>query len=452
MGISAEEIFETIRMIELENLDIRTVTMGISLKECAGGNLKEVAEKIYQKIYRYASKLVSTVKYISEDFGIPIVNTRISVTPVANIIGDTTEPPIILAEALDKVAEEIGIDFIGGYSALVHKGFTRADKLLIASIPEALAKTKRLCASVNIATTRTGINMDAVRWMGEIIKETAFKTASQYGIGCCKLVVFTNAPEDNPFMAGAFHGEGEPEAVINIGISGPGVVKAAILRLGSASLGEIAETIKKTVFKITRVGEAVGREASKRLGVEFGIVDLSLAPSPRVGDSVAEIIEAMGIEKCGAPGSTAALALLVDAVKKGGAMASSYVGGLSGAFIPVSEDMGMVEAVEAGSLNLAKLEAMTAVCSLGIDMVAIPGDTPPETIASIIADVSAIGVINNKAIGVRIIPVPYKKPGDKVVFGGLLGESVIMEVSKFNSFDFIKRGGRIPAPLTSLTN
>ncbi|GAW92598.1 PFL family protein [Calderihabitans maritimus] len=453
ISFSNQEIMETIRMIEMEHLDIRTITMGISLRDCAHSDIKIMNRKIFEKIVRLAQNLVAVGEELERSYGIPIINKRISVTPISLIAeGLPKEEYLQLAQTLDRAAREVGVNFLGGFSALVHKGFTNGDRNLIDTIPEALACTERVCSSVNVATTKSGINMDAVGKMGYIIKETAQLTADKEGIGCAKLVVFCNVPEDNPFMAGAFHGIGEPEAVINIGVSGPGVILNAVRKNPQADLGTLAEIIKKTAFKVTRMGELVGRAASKKLGVPFGIVDLSLAPTPSIGDSVAEILEAMGLESCGTHGTTAALALLNDAVKKGGAMASSYVGGLSGAFIPVSEDAGMINAVERGSLSLEKLEAMTCVCSVGLDMIAIPGDTSPETIAAIIADEVAIGVINNKTTAVRVIPVPGKKVGDYVEFGGLLGRAPVMPVSHFKSDGFIRRGGRIPAPIQALTN
>lgn len=451
--INPYEILETIRMIDQEKLDIRTITMGISLRDCTDSDGNRARKKIYDKITKCAENLVKTGEKIELEYGIPIVNKRVSVTPISIIAEATDEQDYVeFAKTMDNAASAIGIDFIGGFSALVHKGYTKGDKILISSIAEALSVTERVCSSVNIATTRAGINMDACSEMGRVIKKTAELTAKQGGIGAAKLVVFANAPEDNPFMAGAFHGIGEPECAINVGISGPGVVRAVLANLGDATFDDIAETIKKTAFKITRMGQLVAQEASRLLGVPFGIVDLSLAPTPAIGDSVAHILEEMGLESCGAPGTTAALALLNDAVKKGGAMASSQVGGLSGAFIPVSEDAGMIEAVRKGSLTIEKLEAMTAVCSVGLDMIAIPGITSPSTISAIIADEAAIGVINNKTTAVRIIPVPDGQVGGMVEFGGLLGRAPIMEVSKFSSEDFIKRGGRIPAPLNSLRN
>jgi len=453
MLINPNEILETIRMVRMEHLDIRTVTMGISLRDCCHPDIEVLNENIYEKITVSAKELVCTTNEIQSLYGIPIINRRISVTPIA-IVAESCKTPdfVSVAKTMDEAAKESGVDFIGGFSALVHKGTTSGDLKLINSIPEALAGTEKVCSSVNVATTRAGINMDAVGLMGNIIKRTAELTADRDGIGCAKLVVFANAPEDNPFMAGAFHGIGEPEFVINVGVSGPGVVNAAIRELENPDLTEISETIKKTAFKITRMGEMVGREVSRRLGVEFGILDLSLAPTPAIGDSVAAILEAMGLERCGTHGTTAALALLNDAVKKGGAMASSCVGGLSGAFIPVSEDAGMIEAVKVGALTLEKLEAMTSVCSVGLDMIAVPGDTPASTLSAIIADEMAIVVINRKTTAVRIIPAPGKVVGDSVEFGGLLGSAPIMPVSNFSSEVFVKRGGRIPAPIQSLTN
>lgn len=447
------DILETINMISQDNLDIRTITMGISLRDCASEDYKVTCRKIYDKISKLAQNLVKTGEDIERDFGIPIINKRISVTPIAIIAeGCNTDDYAVFAHAMEKAAENVGVNFIGGFSALVHKGYTRGDKHLIKAIPEALSTTNRVCSSVNVATTKSGINMDAVKEMGEIIKECAERTKDRDAVACSKLVVFANVPEDNPFMAGAFHGVGEPECVINVGVSGPGVVAAALKNLNGADFGTIAETIKKTAFKITRMGQLVAQEASSRLNVPFGIVDLSLAPTPAVGDSVARILELMGLERCGAHGTTAALALLNDAVKKGGVMASSYVGGLSGAFIPVSEDAGMIEAAMSGALTIEKLEAMTCVCSVGLDMIAIPGDTPASTISAIIADEAAIGVINSKTTAVRIIPVPGKKEGDVVEYGGLFGKAPIMRVNPFGSEEFIARGGRIPAPLQSLKN
>ncbi|HHU93195.1 MAG TPA: PFL family protein [Halanaerobiaceae bacterium] len=447
------EIMETIHMLEEEKLDIRTITMGISLWDCAHGDADIMRKKIYDKICNYAQDLVKVADEIQLKYDIPIINKRISVTPLAMIAGACVEEDYVsFAETLDRAAKEVGVDFIGGFSALVHKGYTRGDRKLIASIPEALASTERVCSSVNVATTKAGINMDAVAEMGRVIKKTAELTADRDGIGCSKLVVFANVPEDNPFMAGAFHGPGEGECVVNVGISGPGTVKAALQKVKGQPFDEVAETVKKTAFKITRMGQLVAREAARMLGVPFGIVDLSLAPTPAVGDSVAHILEEMGLECCGTHGTTAALALLNDAVKKGGVMASSHVGGLSGAFIPVSEDAGMIDAVEKGALSLEKLEAMTCVCSVGLDMIAVPGDTPAETISAIIADEVAIGVVNNKTTAVRLIPAPGKDVGDELVFGGLFGRAPVMKVNSYSSKDFIARGGRIPAPLHSLKN
>ena len=451
--LTLKEIMETIRMVQEENLDIRTITMGISLRDCSDPDPKTACRKIYEKIVTKAERLVSVGEAIERDYGIPIVNKRVSVTPIALVAEPSnTDNYVMFAEAMDKAAQQIGINFIGGFSALVHKGFTCGEEKLIASIPEALSTTERVCSSVNVATTRDGINMDAVYRMGQVIIETAERTADKDGLGCAKLVVFANVPEDNPFMAGAFHGIGEPECVLNVGVSGPGVVKNAVEKVKDQDFGMLAETIKKTAFKITRMGELVGRAAAERLNIPFGIVDLSLAPTPTVGDSVAEVLEAMGLEYCGTHGTTAALALLNDAVKKGGAMASSYVGGLSGAFIPVSEDAGMINAVEHGALSIEKLEAMTCVCSVGLDMIAVPGDTTAETIAAIIADEAAIGMINSKTTAVRIIPAPGKKVGDTVSFGGLLGHAPIIPVNRYSAAQFVKRGGRIPAPIHSLKN
>lgn len=450
------EIKETIDMISKENLDIRTITMGISLKSCIDPDIDKACEKVYNKITHYAKDLVKTGEDIENQYGIPIINKRISVTPISLLVdaldNPTVDKCVQIAKTLDRAAKTTGVNFIGGYSALVHKGYTNGERVLIDSIPQALSKTELVCSSVNIATTRAGINMDAVAQMGRVIKEAAKLTKDTQGFACAKLVVFANAVEDNPFMAGAFHGEGEGESVISVGVSGPGVVKCAIEKVKGEPFGVVAETIKKTAFKITRMGQLVAQEASKRLNVPFGIVDLSLAPTPAVGDSVAYILEEMGLEKCGTHGTTAALALLNDAVKKGGVMASSYVGGLSGAFIPVSEDAGMIEAAKCGALTLEKLEAMTCVCSVGLDMVVVPGDTPAETISAIIADEAAIGVVNSKTTAVRIIPAPGKVVGDVVEFGGLLGTGPVMTVNKYASTDFIARGGRIPAPLQSLKN
>lgn len=454
--INPFEIIETINMIDNENLDIRTITMGISLKSCAGPDIDKVCENVYNKITSYAKDLVKTGYDIERQFGIPIINKRISVTPIATLVDALDNPDIDkcvkLAKTLDRAGKAVGVNFIGGFTALVHKGFTKGEKILIESIPSALAQTDIVCSSVNVGSTRAGINMDAVARMGEIVKESAELTKEQHGFACAKLVVFCNAVEDNPFMAGAFLGEGEGECVINVGVSGPGVVKCALEKVKGADFGIVAETVKKTAFKITRMGQLVAQEASKRLGVPFGIVDLSLAPTPAVGDSVAYILEEMGLEKCGTHGTTAALALLNDAVKKGGVMASGYVGGLSGAFIPVSEDAGMIKAAECGALSLEKLEAMTCVCSVGLDMIAVPGDTTASTISAIIADEAAIGMINQKTTAVRIIPAPGLKEGDSVEFGGLLGTGPVMKVSPYSSEEFISRGGRIPAPINSLKN
>ena len=447
--IETGEILQTMRMIQEENFDIRTITLGINLLDCSDPDPAKCAERVYEKICKTARKLVRTGEDIETEFGIPIVNKRISVTPVSMICQGDPRP---IAFALDRAAAEVGVNFLGGYSALMHKGATKADERLLASIPEVLSETKLLCSSVNVASTRSGINMNAVREMGEIIKKTAEMTADSDGLGCAKLVVFANAVEDNPFMAGAFCGPGEPECAINVGVSGPGVVKVALESVKGQPFDVIAETIKRTAFKITRVGQLVAREASQRLGIPFGIVDLSLAPTPARGDSVAHILMEMGLEMAGAPGTTAALALLYDAVKKGGVMASGNVGGLSGAFIPVSEDIGMIESVTAGALTLEKLEAMTCVCSVGLDMIAIPGDVSPETVSGVIADEMAIGMINNKTTAVRVIPAIGKKAGDTVNFGGLLGHAPIMPVNTFSCRDFIARGGRFPAPLNSLKN
>lgn len=451
--INIYDILETIQMIDKEHLDIRTITMGISLTDCADADMKKMCAKVYDKICHTAQDLVQTGKDIEREYGIPIINKRISVTPISLIAGTAqSEDCIPLALALDKAAKEVGAEFIGGYSALLYKGMTRGDKILLASLPEAIAATERTCCSVAVATTRAGINMDAVATMGKIITQTAYLTRDKGSIGCAKLVVFANAPEDNPFMAGAFHGVGEAECAINVGVSGPGVVYNAIARAGDCDFQELSDIIKRTAFKITRMGQLVASVAAQRLHAEFGIVDISLAPTPAIGDSVARILEEMGLEICGCHGTTAALALLNDAVKKGGLMASSQVGGLSGAFIPVSEDEGMIAAAEKGVLTLDKLETMTAICSVGIDMVAVPGDTPPEVLSAIIADEIAIGVINNKTTAVRIIPVYDKKVGDKVKFGGLLGTAPIMPVKTASPARFIKRGGRIPAPTHSQKN
>jgi len=451
--ITDYEILETMKMFKEQHLDIRTITMGISLMDCAASSVDECCDKIYDKIVRYAHDLVATGEAISKKYGVPIIHKRISVTPIAIVAAAcNTSDYTPFAKTLDKAAKACGVNFVGGFSALVQKGYTNSDMKLINSIPEALASTDFVCSSINLASTRTGINMDAVGDMGRIIKKTAELTADRDALGCAKLVVFANAPEDNPFMAGAFLGPGEPECVINVGISGPGVVKHALESVRGADLGTVAETIKKAAFKITRVGELVAREASERLHVPFGIIDLSLAPTPAVGDSVARLLEEFGLEECGTWGTTAALAMLNDAVKKGGIMASSYVGGLSGAFIPVSEDEGMIAAAASGGLRLEKLEAMTCVCSVGLDMIAIPGDTTAETISGIIADEMALGTFNNKTTAVRLIPVPGKGVGERVEFGGLLGYAPIMEVNKASCADFINRGGRIPAPIHSMRN
>ena len=453
--INMFEVNETNKMIEQENLDVRTITMGISLLDCIDSDLDVLNQKIYDKIYNAAKDLVATGEEISKEFGIPIVNKRISVTPIA-LVGSaackTVEDFASIAATLDKVAHKVGVNFIGGYSALVSKGMTPADELLIRSIPLALSKTERVCSSVNVGSTKTGINMDAVKLMGEMIIEAAEYTKENDSLGCAKLVVFCNAPDDNPFMAGAFHGVTEADKIINVGVSGPGVVKTALEKVRGENFEVLCETIKKTAFKVTRVGQLVAGEASKRLGIPFGIVDLSLAPTPAIGDSVADILCEIGLEYAGAPGTTAALALLNDQVKKGGVMASSYVGGLSGAFIPVSEDQGMIDAVVAGALTLEKLEAMTCVCSVGLDMIAIPGDTKATTISGIIADEMAIGMINQKTTAVRIIPVIGKGVGETVEFGGLLGYAPIMPVNPYSCDAFVNRGGRIPAPIHSFKN
>ncbi len=453
--INIEEVIETNKMIEQENLDVRTITLGISLLDCADNNLEEVNRKIYEKITTVAKDLVVTGKAIEREYGIPIVNKRISVTPISLVGAAACKCPedyVTIAQTLDRAAHTVGVNFIGGYSALVSKGMTTSDQNLIKSIPKALAVTERVCSSVNVGSTKTGIDMDAVKLLGEIMLETAEQTKERDSLGCAKLVVFCNAPDDNPFMAGAFHGITEGDAIINVGVSGPGVVKKALESVRGADFGTLCETIKTTAFKITRVGQLVAQEASKRLNIPFGIIDLSLAPTPAVGDSVAEIFQEMGLEHAGAPGTTAALALLNDQVKKGGVMASSYVGGLSGAFIPVSEDQGMINAVQAGALTLEKLEAMTCVCSVGLDMIAIPGDTKATTISGIIADEMAIGMVNQKTTAVRIIPVIGKKVGDMVEFGGLLGYAPVMPVNPFSCDGFINRGGRIPAPIHSFKN
>lgn len=456
--INISEVLETNKMIEQENLDVRTITMGISLLDCAYKSLEVTCDKIYNKITSLAKNLVRTGEEISREFAIPIVNKRVSVTPISLVGGACCQTPgdyVMIAQTLDKAAKEIGVNFLGGYSAIVSKGMTKSDELLIRSIPQAMAETERICSSINVGSTKTGINMDAVRLMGEIIKQTAEATKENDSLGCAKLVVLCNAPDDNPFMAGAFHGISEADAIINVGVSGPGVVKYALEQMdrqGLADFETLSETIKKTAFKITRVGQLVAQEASHRLDVPFGIIDLSLAPTPAIGDSVADILQCMGVEKAGAPGTTACLAMLNDQVKKGGVMASSYVGGLSGAFIPVSEDQGMIDAVNAGALTIEKLEAMTCVCSVGLDMIAIPGDTTAATISGIIADESAIGMVNQKTTAVRIIPVIGKQVGDTVEFGGLLGYAPVMPVNSFACDRFINRVGRIPAPIHSFKN
>lgn len=453
--INLNEVIETNKMIDKENLDVRTITLGISLLDCIDSDRKVLCDKIYNKITHIAENLVSVGEDIGREFGIPIVNKRISVTPIALVGGSACQTPedfVEIAKTLDRAAETVGVNFIGGYSALVSKKMTEADRNLILSIPQALSCTEYICSSVNVGSTKTGLDMDAIRLMGKIVKETAVLTADRDSIGCAKLVIFCNAPDDNPFMAGAFHGVTEGDAVINVGVSGPGVVKTALDKVKDKDFSVVCETIKKTAFKITRVGQLVANEAAKRLGVPFGIIDLSLAPTPAIGDSIAEIFESLGLEKAGAPGTTAALAMLNDQVKKGGVMASSYVGGLSGAFIPVSEDHGMIDAVLDGSLTLEKLEAMTCVCSVGLDMVAIPGDTKETTIAGIIADEMAIGMINQKTTAVRLIPVQGKEVGDQAEFGGLLGFAPIMPVNEFSCDDFISRKGRIPAPIHSFKN
>ena len=451
--INTKDILETIKMIEEEHLDIRTITMGISLRDLAADDINVLTDKVYDKVTRRAEKLVATGEQIERELGIPIINKRISVTPIA-MVGATSSANsyVPLAKALDRAADTTGVNFVGGFSALVQKGFAKGDEILINSIPEAMAETNLVCSSVNVASTKAGVNLDAIGLMGRIIKQTAELTKDNDSMGCSKLVVFANAVDDNPFMAGAFHGIGEPETVINVGVSGPGVVQSAIRRAGDCSIGEVADVIKKTAFKITRMGQLVGALASQRLGVPFGIVDLSLAPTPAIGDSVARILEEVGLEVCGGCGTTAILAMLNDAVKKGGVMASSSVGGLSGAFIPVSEDEGMIAAAQAGALTLEKLEAMTAVCSVGIDMVAVPGDTTAEVISGLIADEIAIGVVNTKTTAVRVIPAIGKKVGDMVEFGGLLGAAPIMPIKTGSPAKFIGRGGRIPAPIQSLKN
>lgn len=453
--INIHEVFETHDMIEKENLDVRTITIGISLLDCAGGDLDETCGRIRAKILRYASRLKQTAEDISAEFGIPIVNKRISITPISMVVGScckTAEDYLQVARTLDETAREVGVNFLGGFSAVVSKGMTAAERLCIESLPRVLASTERICCSVNVGSTKTGIDMDAVRLMGQIIKQTSELTADNDSMGCAKLVVLCNAPDDNPFMAGAFHGVTEGDAVINVGVSGPGVVKSALEKVRGTNFETLCETIKKTAFKITRVGQLVAKEASARLGIPFGIIDLSLAPTPAIGDSVADILKEIGLEQAGAPGTTAALALLNDQVKKGGVMASSYVGGLSGAFIPVSEDQGMIEAAKCGALTLEKLEAMTCVCSVGLDMIAIPGDTSAATISGIIADEAAIGMVNQKTTAVRIIPAAGKDVGDTLVFGGLLGEAPVMPVNRFGCEAFISREGRIPAPIHSFKN
>ncbi|MDO4832133.1 MAG: PFL family protein [Clostridia bacterium] len=451
-NINTGDILETIKMIESENLDIRTITMGISLLDCCDSDINKACDKVYEKIVRKAEKLVYTGEQIEREYGIPIINKRVAVTPISMILAASGGDPVLYAKTLERAVNTIGVNFLGGYSALVQKGFAAGDEALIRSIPEALDVTDHVCSSVNIGSTKTGINMDAVKLMGEIVKKSAEVTAYKDCIGPAKLVVFCNAPEDNPFMAGAFHGAGEPDCVINVGVSGPGVVRAALSKIPGANITEIAETVKKTAFKITRVGQLVANEASRRLDVPFGIVDLSLAPTPEVGDSVAHILEEMGLSMCGSAGTTACLALLNDAVKKGGVMASSSVGGLSGAFIPVSEDAEMIDAARCGCLKIEKLEAMTAVCSVGLDMIVIPGDTTPAVISAIIADEAAIGMVNSKTTAVRVIPAIGKSVGEELSFGGLLGSGPVMPVNKADPAVFINRGGRIPAPLQSLKN
>ncbi|MDR1082344.1 MAG: PFL family protein [Coriobacteriales bacterium] len=454
MQISPQEVSETLAMIAQQNLDIRTITLGLSIRDCGHEDVDICAARVYDRLASAAERLVPTAEQLARDYGIPIANKRISVTPIAEVCAATTATNLTpVASALDRAAGEVGVDFVGGFSALVHKGISEKDARLVGSIPEALATTERVCSSVNVASTRAGINMDAVLTMAQTILATAHRTASRDSIGCAKLVVFANAVEDNPFMAGAFHGSGEADAVVNVGVSGPGVVRAVLADLPEdADITQVAEAIKATTFKITRAGELIAREASRRLGVQMGILDLSLAPTPAEGDSVARILEAIGVGTCGGPGTTAALALLNDAVKKGGVMASSSVGGLSGAFIPVSEDEGMIAAAEKGALSIEKLEAMTSVCSVGLDMIAIPGDVTAETIAGIIADEMAIGVINNKTTAVRLIPAINKSAGDRLEFGGLLGSAPVMEVNRHAGTVFARRGGRIPAPLNSLRN
>ncbi len=451
--LNIQDIMETITMIQEENLDIRTITMGMSLLDCADSDIARSCDKIYEKITRLAQKLVVTGEEIERTYGIPIIHKRVAVTPIAMLAAASGGDPVQYARTLERASRTVGVNFIGGYSALVQKGFSAGDLALIRSIPEALSETEHICSSINIGSTKAGINMDAVGMMGHIVRETAEKTLDRDCIGCAKLVIFCNAPEDNPFMAGAFHGVGEPDCVLNVGVSGPGVVRAALAKCPDGDLTEVADIIKRTAFKITRMGQLVGSEASRRLGVPFGIVDLSLAPTPAVGDSVAHILEEMGLEVCGVHGTTAALALLNDAVKKGGVMASSHVGGLSGAFIPVTEDAGMIDAARSGDLGIEKLEAMTAVCSVGLDMIVIPGDTPAETISAIIADEAAIGMVNSKTTAVRVIPAIGKAEGEELSFGGLLGGGPVMKLhNDRSSARFIRRGGRIPAPMQSLKN
>ncbi len=451
--INLNDILETITMIQEENLDIRTITMGISLLDCCDSDIDKSCEKVYNKIYSKAKDLVKTGEFIEQKYGIPIVNKRISVTPIAMLVAASGGDPVKYAKTLDRVAKDVGVNFIGGFSALVHKGFSAGDEALIQAIPRALAETDFVCSSVNIGSTKAGINMDAVKMMGQAVKEAAELTKDRQCIGAAKLVVFCNAPEDNPFMAGAFHGVGEPDVVLNVGVSGPGVVRAALAKMPEdAPLNEVAEVIKKTAFKITRMGQLVGSEAAKMLGVPFGIIDLSLAPTPAIGDSVAYILEEIGLEQCGTHGTTAALAMLNDAVKKGGVMASSSVGGLSGAFIPVTEDAGMIDAARKGTLSIEKLEAMTAVCSVGLDMIVIPGETPVETISAIIADEAAIGMVNSKTTAVRVIPAIGVAEGEELDFGGLLGNGPVMKLRPQSSAKMINRGGRIPAPMQSLKN
>ena len=451
--LNFHDIMETITMIQEENLDIRTITMGISLLDCCDSDIDKSCEKVYNKIYNNAKDLVKTGEFIEQKYGIPIVNKRISVTPIAMLVAASGGDPVKYAKTLDRVAKDVGVNFIGGFSALVHKGFSAGDRALIEAIPRALAETDFVCSSVNIGSTKAGINMDAVKLMGQVVREAAELTADRQCIGAAKLVVFCNAPEDNPFMAGAFHGVGEPDVVLNVGVSGPGVVRAALAKMpDDAPLHEVAELIKKTAFKITRMGQLVGSEAAKMLGVPFGIIDLSLAPTPAIGDSVAYILEEIGLEQCGTHGTTAALAMLNDAVKKGGVMASSSVGGLSGAFIPVTEDAGMIDAARKGTLSIEKLEAMTAVCSVGLDMIVIPGETPVETISAIIADEAAIGMVNSKTTAVRVIPAIGVAEGEELDFGGLLGNGPVMKLRPQSSAKMIHRGGRIPAPMQSLKN